>query len=490
MNQPVIRFALKAIVPAVLLAFSAAQAATVEVTSRDPAGVGFNDPTPVAPVGGNPGTTLGEQRMFVYQYVAGIWGAALQSNVKITVNAGWEALTCDASSAVLGSAGSYNVWLDFPGAPKTGTWYPQALANKLSGQDLAAYYEQDDDGSGYGNVDIKTQFNVNLGNSGCLTGTKFYLGIDGNIGNSINFVTTLLHELGHGLGFSLLTTNSGTGERYISLPSVWEANMFDSTVGKTWLQMTKAERVASAINPQKLAWNGAITNALTPFVLKPGSTPTLTIGGAGAGPVAGNKALGEASFGPALSPTAVSGQIAQLVDNSAGTGLACNALSAVNAAAMAGKIALVDRGVCGFVVKVKNLQNAGAKAVLVVDNVVAPISAMGGADATITIPSVRVLRTDGDAIKARLANRSRGQAAPVLTATLVAPLNGLYAGGDASNRPLLYTPNPRQPGSSVSHWDTSASPNLLMEPAINADLTTTLTAPKDLTLPLLKDLGW
>ena len=38
-------------------------AATIQITSRDPAGVGFNDPTPVAPVGGNPGTTLGEQRM-------------------------------------------------------------------------------------------------------------------------------------------------------------------------------------------------------------------------------------------------------------------------------------------------------------------------------------------------------------------------------------------------------------------------------------------
>jgi hypothetical protein len=36
----------------------------------------------------------------------------------------------------------------------------------------------------------------------------------------------------------------------------------------------------------------------------------------------------------------------------------------------------------------------------------------------------------------------------------------------------------------------TASPNLLMEPNINPDLTTTLTAPIDLTLPLLKDLGW
>ena len=86
----------------------AAQAATIQITSRDPAGVGFNDPTPVAPVGGNPGTTLGEQRFNVYRHVANIWEAAIQSPVVITVSAGWEALSCTATSATLGSAGAWN----------------------------------------------------------------------------------------------------------------------------------------------------------------------------------------------------------------------------------------------------------------------------------------------------------------------------------------------------------------------------------------------
>jgi hypothetical protein len=54
----------------------------------------------------------------------------------------------------------------------------------------------------------------------------------------------------------------------------------------------------------------------------------------------------------------------------------------------------------------------------------------------------------------------------------------------------MYAPNPNQPGSSVSHYDTSAIPNLLMEPAINADLTHEVKPPRDLTFPLLKDIGW
>ena len=40
-----------------ILTCIAAQAATITIESRDPAGFGFNDPTPVAPVGGNMGTT-------------------------------------------------------------------------------------------------------------------------------------------------------------------------------------------------------------------------------------------------------------------------------------------------------------------------------------------------------------------------------------------------------------------------------------------------
>ena len=47
-----------------------------------------------------------------------------------------------------------------------------------------------------------------------------------------------------------------------------------------------------------------------------------------------------------------------------------------------------------------------------------------------------------------------------------------------------------QPGSSVSHYSTAAKPNQLMEPAINGDLSHDVAPPRDLTLPLLHDIGW
>jgi hypothetical protein len=127
-------------------------------------------------------------------------------------------------------------------------------------------------------------------------------------------------------------------------------------------------------------------------------------------------------------------------------------------------------------VKVKNAQNAGARAVIVVDNVPSTTPAgLGGDDATITIPSVRVTNADGELLKAHL---------PAV-ATL-GPDASVLAGADNSGRALLYAPSEVDPGSSVSHLDTSATPNVLMEPNINGDLPHEV----DLTLEMMRDIGW
>ncbi len=68
---------------------------------------------------------------------------------------------------------------------------------------------------------------------------------------------------------------------------------------------------------------------------------------------------------------------------------------------VSGKIAFVDRGTCGFTVKVKNAQNAGAVGV-VVGNSAAAFGSMGGADSTITIPSVMITQSAGTAFKAAM----------------------------------------------------------------------------------------
>ena len=72
--------------------------------------------------------------------------------------------------------------------------------------------------------------------------------------------------------------------------------------------------------------------------------------------------------------------------------------------ALTGKIALIYRGTCGFAVKVKNAQLAGAIAAIVVNNVAGAPIVMGGTDNTITIPAVMISLADGNRLAAQQTN--------------------------------------------------------------------------------------
>ena len=201
--------------------------------------------------------------------------------------------------------------------------------------------------------------------------------------------------------------------------------------------------------------------------------------------------VGLPTFGPPLTASGLSGEVMPVVDQANGTGLACTPLNALNTLAVSGKIALIDRGTCTFAEKVKNAQNAGAIGVIIVDNVEgSPPGGLGGADPTIVIPSVRITLADGNTFKAALRFRSRTRSGVMVAMRLNL---AIYAGADAAGRALMFTPNPVQIGTpppSVSQWDTSATPNLLMEPSLNGDLTHSVTLPQDLTFAALRDLGW
>ena len=463
----------------------ATHAATINIINIDVPGVGFNEATPATPVGGNAGTTVGEQRQIVFDFVANFWGSKLNSDVPIQVLATFSPLPCSSASGVLGAAGAWNIFADFPNANKTGTWYPSALANKLAGIQIL------DDPDPLNSADIISFFNGDLGKPGCLDGLSFYLGLDGKAAaNQIDLLTTVLHEFGHGLGFQTFTDDA-TGLQQpvdatdtVGLPSIWDYFLFDPQQRKVWSAMTDTQRAASAIVPRNLVWNGRNVTQAAPKVLERG-TPDLFVLGRG---LSDFLLIGAAAFGPPIDRrTLVSAELAAVVDQPDGRGLACTPLDAANAAAVRGRVAIIDRGSCAFTVKVKNAQLAGAKAVLVADNAVGtPPIPLAGADDTITIPSARITRDDGARLKAALPTAKR---APRPFAVLFSNLLKL-AGADFLNRVYMWTPNPNQPGSSVSHYDVLASPDLLMEPFDTPGLGIAVSAPHDLTLELLRDIGW
>ncbi len=119
--------------------------------------------------------------------------------------------------------------------------------------------------------------------------------------------------------------------------------------------------------------------------------------------VAGTKNAGIAEFGP--QGFDFTGDLVLALDEANPTGPTttdgCTPFT--NAAAVAGRIAVVDRGVCLFVVKVQNAQAAGAVGALILNNVGPGVTHMTGDDTSIAIPSVLIPLADGEAIKAQLA---------------------------------------------------------------------------------------
>jgi hypothetical protein len=115
-----------------------------------------------------------------FQYAVDLWALSVESTQVITVDATFEAL----AQGTLGSAGSGFIPLNpgtVPGAVGN-TFYPIPLAEKMANTNF--------NGS---NFDIVARFNSTV---------NWYFGTDANPpSGQFDFVTVVLHELGHGMGF-------------------------------------------------------------------------------------------------------------------------------------------------------------------------------------------------------------------------------------------------------------------------------------------------
>jgi hypothetical protein len=230
--------------------------ADIAVIDRDQAGEGFNDQSPPDPdsaAGGNLGLTLGEQRLIAFRHAAGIWAGFLHSPVPIRIDAGFDPLPCNPSSAVLGSAGPTTVHRDFRGARVQKTWYVQALANALAGRDLAP-----------ARSDIDATFSSVVG-TGCPFPRVWYYGLDAlPPATGIDFVTVVLHELAHGLGF-LSLVDLGTGEKLVGLDDVYMRRLENVRTDERYPEMTDRERVRASQSGRALRWIGPRLRAASPF---------------------------------------------------------------------------------------------------------------------------------------------------------------------------------------------------------------------------------
>src|SRR6185369_7546360 len=150
---------------------------------------------------------------------------------------------------------------------------------------------------------------------------------------------------------------------------IYSRFLLDDSSGLHWHQMTNAQRAASYINTGNVVWDGPAMNAAAPAFLEHQRLLTVT---APAG-IAGDYRAGVASFGPDVSNPLVTAPVVLANDGvpDFSTSNACGPLT--NAAQVAGKIALIDRGTCTFTAKALNAQNAGAAGAIIADSLSTPI---------------------------------------------------------------------------------------------------------------------
>src|SRR5690606_38735685 len=427
-------------------------------------GQGLDDPTPATPIGGNPGTTRGEQAQVVFRFAADLWGQVLDSDVPILNTVTFQPLSCTETSGVLGSSGTNYIFSFNSPAPDgaiADTWYHSALTDALLGIDAGVENDLPPD-----TPDIISRFNGRLGQPGCMSASGWYFGIDGNAPDDrISLLDVIMHEMAHGLGFSGFN-NLTAGTMFQGQQDIYSTFVENNATGMAWVAMTDAERQASAIDDTHLVFTGATVTTEAPLVLDAEVALEVT---SPAG-IAGEYAYNAAQFGAPPTPANFNGEMAV---STGADNLGCGVSTPIPG--VSGKLALIDRGSCAFTEKAANAQAGGATGLIIANSEDVGIIPSGEAP-SVTIPVIAVTLSAGNTFKANL---------PV-TAGLVQQAN--LAGTDDDGNVLLYAPAVLATGSSFSHYDTRLTMNALMEPFINDSLSADVLV--DLTPALFKDIGW
>ena len=150
-----------------------------------------------------------EEAKIAFDYAISIWEQSVYSPVPINVVAKWEKLTDN----MIGSGKPSLFYRNFKGTPQANIYYPVALVEKITGKEYNSSTE----------ADITCSFNKSM---------PWYFGTNGKTpGTQYDFVTAVLHEIGHGLGISgFFITENGVAKYSNSSnsPSVYDYYVFNS----------------------------------------------------------------------------------------------------------------------------------------------------------------------------------------------------------------------------------------------------------------------
>jgi hypothetical protein len=407
-------------------------------------------------VGGNTGTTLGEQRRIALEHAMSLWGAQLDSPVAVVVEVQFEDMGCTDEGAVLAGAAPADSFEGLVGhGADPSLFYPSALADSLMGRDLEL-----------GRPDILMYINSGI-DSHCNGLAGFYYGLDAKAEAATDFVEVMLHELAHGLGIHT-SIDRTTGELFVETGvDPFTALIRDLDLDRTWDRLSAAERRRSATNVTRLVFDGPLAAQRLPDLAAMGP-PLLSFSPA----VSGYSGMvGDAAVGVSPLETPAVGRVV--------VAQGC----ALTAPEPAGSSWIGLFSSCPVSQALRTAADAGVSAALLVlressFDAPAPPLEPPGTWPDLTFPIATLTASDAEAIR---------EAA--MTGRLEASLSGdptRRLGADDRQRPLLFATRPVSNGSSVAHLDWSMRPNQLME----AFASSTPTRDLSLTQAMLRDLGW
>jgi hypothetical protein len=193
------------------------------------------------------------------------------------------------------------------------------------------------------------------------------------------YMNNKMHDIFHKFGFNESARNfqmnnfgnGGTGNDAVNAEARDGGNLLDNDHLNNANFATPMDGTKPRM--QMYLWNPKVVNRLfynSPATFVPRLPPTTN-----------------AVFGPALTITGITGELALSTP--------ANACTAVPVGSLTGKIAVVTATGCNFTVKTKNLQNAGAVAVIQYHPSSDTPVTLGGADPTIIIPTIMIGKTEG-----------------------------------------------------------------------------------------------
>ncbi len=262
---------------------------------------GWTDPSPRAPIRGNTGTTLGEQRRNAMLEAARLLSEQLRPAVPIRLQACWAQLEFTETSGVLAQAGPRFLVVDDPGR---GLSFPYLDARHTIHFTPGAAHQAGTSfcrfaGGNCSNpeADIRATFNLAVDNASNVN-RRFDYGIERpDTLTGPSFVAVSMHELAHGLGFVGLVGLGGSGGALGTRSTAFGLPYDDSygrhariveitsdpQVPKEFLRATDAERAAALTSGTALrfaapravnALNNRLRDNIPPFNMVQLHAPT------------------------------------------------------------------------------------------------------------------------------------------------------------------------------------------------------------------------